>query len=129
MELNKEQKIKLKNKLISFSEELGRMISGKNIDLNIPLASNYNTYGGLELHVHNTYFGFTTNKTRFITIYSVNAREDSDNVYCLWKYKNDYVSYYTPFILDILMNKEKIMRLVKEKIQYNDDLLDSILGE
>ena len=129
MNLSKEQKEKMKNKLISFAEELGEMINGKNIDLDIPLTSNYNTYGGLELKVHNTYFGFTTNKTRFITIYSANAREDDDNVYCLWKYKNDYVSYYTPFILDILMNKDKILRVVKEKIQYNDNLLDSILND
>ena len=129
MNLSKEQKEKMKNKLISFAEELGEMINGKNIDLDIPLTSNYNTYGGLELKVHNTYFGFTTNKTRFITIYSVNVREDDDNVYCLWKYKNDYVSYYTPFILDILMNKDKILRVVKEKIQYNDNLLDSILND
>lgn len=129
MNLSKEQKDKLKNKLISFAEELGEMINGKNIDLDIPLTSNYNTYGGLELKVHNTYFGFTTNKTRFITIYSVNVREDDDNVYCLWKYKNDYVSYYAAFMLDILMNKDKILRVVKEKIQYNDNLLNSILND
>lgn len=129
MELSNEQKIKLKNKLISFSEELGEMIKGKNIDLDIPLASNYNTYGGLELKVHNTYFGFTTNKTRCITIYSLSYREDSDNIYCRWKYQNNGIGYYAPFVLDILMNKEKIMRLVKEKIQYNDDLLNELLGE
>lgn len=128
MNLSKEQIEKMKEKLITFCEELGEMIKGKNIDLDIPLASNYNTYGGLELKIHNTYFGFTTNKTRFITLYSVNHREDSDDVYCRYKYQNNYTLYYAPFVLDILMNKAKIMKLVEEKIQYNDILLDSILN-
>ena len=100
----------------------------KNIDLDIPLASNYNTYGGLVLKIHNTYFGFTTNKTRYITLYSISHREDSDDVYCRWKYQNNHTLYYAPFVLDILMNKAKIMKLVEEKIQYNDILLDSILN-
>ena len=65
MNLSKEQIEKMKEKLITFCEELGEMIKGKNIDLDIPLASNYNTYGGLELKIHNTYFGYTTNKTRY----------------------------------------------------------------
>lgn len=129
MNLSKEQIEKMKEKLITFCEELGEMIKGKNIDLDIPLTSNYNTYGGLVLKIHNTYFGFTTNKTRCITLYSVSHREDSDDVYCRWKYQNNGISYYAPFVLDILMNKDKILRLVKEKIQYNDNLLDSILND
>jgi hypothetical protein len=129
MNLSIEQKNKMKEKLIQFCEELGEIIKGKNIDLDIPLASNYNTYGGLVLKIHNAYFGFTTNKTRFITLYSVSHREDSDDIYCRWKYQNNGISYYAPFVLDILMNKDKILRLVKEKIQYNDNLLDSILND
>lgn len=129
MNLSKEQIEKMREKLITFCEELGEMINGKNIDLDIPLASNYNTYGGLVLKIHNTYFGYITNKTRYTTLYSINSREDSDYVYCQWKYKNNYTLYYAPFVLDILMNKDKILRLVKEKIQYNDNLLDSILND
>ena len=128
MNLSKEQIEKMREKLITFCEELGEMIKGKNIDLDIPLASNYNTYGGLVLKIHNTYFGFTTNKTRYITLYSISHREDSDDVYCRWKYQNNHTLYYAPFVLDILMNKSKIMKLVEEKIQYNDILLDSILN-
>ena len=129
MELNKEQKIKLKNKLISFSEELGDIVRDKGLDLEIPLDSNYNTYGGLVLKIHSTYFGFTTNKTRFITIYNLKNNEDEDSIYGHWKYQNNYISYYANFVLDILMNKDKILRVVKEKVKYNDDLLDKLLGE
>lgn len=129
MNLSKEQIEKMKAKLISFCEELGDIIKDKNIDLTIPLESNYNDYGGLELKIHNNYFGYTTNKTRFIMIYEINSREDEDNVYNKYKYKNDYIYYYSRFVLDILMNKNKILRTVKEKVQYNDDLLNKILGD
>lgn len=129
MELSREQKEKLKNKLIKFSEELGEIIKNKGIDLSIPLESNYNTYGGLVFKIHNNYFGYTTNKTRFITIYECDSREDSDNVYNRWKYQNNYISYYADFMLDILMNKDKILRVVNDKIKQNEMLLNRILGD
>ena len=129
MELSREQKEKLKNKLIQFSEELGEIIKNKGIDLSIPLDSNYNSYGGLVLKIHNNYFGYTTNKTRFITIYECDSREDSDNVYNRWKYQNNYISYYADFMLDILMNKDKILRVVNDKIKQNEMLLNRILGD
>ena len=69
MELNREQKEKLKNKLISFSEELGGIIENKGIVLNIPLESNYNNHGGLMFKIYKNYFGYETNKTRFVTIF------------------------------------------------------------
>ena len=128
MELNREQKEKLKNKLIGFCDELGDIIKDKGLDLTIYLDSNYNNYGGLVFKVHNNYFGYTTNKTRFITIYSLKDNEESDSVYSRWKYKNDFISYYADFMLDILMNKDRITSEVKQKIKYNDDLLDEILG-
>jgi len=129
MNLTNEQKEKLKNKLIKFSEELGEIINNKGIDLSIPLESNYNTYGGLVLKIHNNYFGYTTNKTRFIGIYQCNGREDDDMVYNKWKYRNNYISYYANFMLDILMNKDKIFRVVKETIRDKEDLLNKILGD
>lgn len=129
MVLSKEQKEKMKNKLINFSEELGEIINNKGIDLSIELKSNYNTYGGLVFKIHNNYFGYTTNKTRFITIYECDSREDSDNVYNRWKYQNNLICYYADFILDILMNKDKILKVVKEKAKYNEDLLNRILGD
>ena len=129
MELSREQKEKLKNKLIQFSEDLMSSIKNRGIDLSIPLDSNYNSYGGLVLKIHNNYFGYTTNKTRFITIYECDSREDSDNVYNRWKYKNDYISYYADFMLDILMNKDKILRVVNDKIKQNEMLLNRILGD
>ena len=92
MELSKEQKEKLKNKLIQFSEDLMSIIKNKGIDLSIPLVSNYNSYGGLVLKIHNNYFGYTTNKTRFITIYDITDNEQSDSVYSRWRYKNDFIS-------------------------------------
>ena len=131
MELNREQKEKLRNKLISFSEELGGIIKDKGIVLNIALESNYNNYGGLMFKIHKNYFGYETNKTRFILIYDVNCkdREDKDYVYNCWKYKSDYISYYGDFMLDILMNKDKIFRVVNEKINSDKALLDTILGD
>lgn len=130
MELNREQKEKLKNKLIGFCDELGDIIKDKGLDLTIYLDSNYNTYGGLVFKVHNNYFGYETNKTRFISIYSVNCRDkkDIDYLYNNWKYKDLYIDHYKDFMLDILMNKDRIISEVKQKIQYNDDLLDEILG-
>ena len=129
MVLNKEQKDKLKNKLINFSEELGEIIKNKGIDLSIALESNYNTYGGLVFKIHKNYFGYTTNKTRFIIIYECDGRENDNTVYNKWKYQNDYISYYADYMLDILMNKDKILTVVKEKTKYNDELLDRILGD
>lgn len=131
MELNKEQTIKLKNKLISFSEELGEIIKNRGVEITIPLVSNYNSYGGLTFKVRKNYFGYETNKTRFILIYDINYkdREDEDYVYNLWKYKNDYISYYRDFMLDILMNKDEIFRVVNEKIKSDEKLLNSILGD
>lgn len=129
MELNREQKIKLKNKLIQFSEDLMNSIKNRGIDLSIPLDSNYNTYGGLVLKIHNNYFGYTTNKTRFITIYDITDDEESNSVYSHWKYKNDYVSYYANCMLDVLMNKDKILRVVNDKIRQNEMLLNKILGD
>ena len=131
MELNKEQKERLKNKLISFSEELGEIIKGRGIEISIPLESNYNTYGGLTFKVRNNYFGYETNKTRYTTIYDVNYkdREDNDYVYNQWKYKNNHIDYYRDFVLDILMNKDKIFRVVNEKIKSDEKLLNSILGD
>ena len=128
MKLNEEQKEKLKNKLISFCDELGDIIKDKGLDLSIYLVSNYNTYDGLVFKVHNNYFGYETNKTRFITIHSLKDNEESDSVYSKWKYKNGYINYYSDFMLDILMNKNRILNEVKQKIKHNDDLLDKILG-
>ena len=128
MELNREQREKLKNKLIGFCDELGDIIKDKSVDLDIYLVSNYNTYGGLVFKVHNNYFGYTTNKTRFITIHSLKDNEESDSVYSHWKYKNDFVCYYSNCMLDVLMNKDRILNEVKQKIKYNDDLLDKILN-
>lgn len=128
MELNKEQKEKLKNKLIGFCDELGDIIKDKGLDLDIYLDSNYNNYGGLVFKVHNNYFGYTTNKTRFITIHSLKDNEESDSVYSKWKYKNNYIDYFIDFMLDILMNKDRILNEVKQKIKYNNDLLDKILN-
>lgn len=128
MELNREQKEKLKNKLIGFCDELGDIIKDKGLDLDIYLDSIYNNYGGLVFKVHNNYFGFTTNKTRFITIHGLKDREESDSIYSRWKYQNNCITYYADFILDILMNKDRILSEVKQKIKYNDDLLDKILN-
>ena len=128
MELTREQQEKLKNKLIGFCEELGDIIKDKGVDLSIYLDSNYNTYGGLVFKVHNNYFGYETDKTRFITIHNLKDNEESDSVYSQWKYKNDYVCYYSNCMLDILMNKDIILSEVKQKIKYNDDLLDKILN-
>lgn len=128
MELNREQKEKLKSKLIGFCDELADIIKDKGLDLDIYLNSNYNSYGGLVFKVHNDYFGYTTNKTRFITIHSLKDNKESDSVYSIWKYKNDYISYYRDFMLDILMNKDRILSEVKQKIKYNKDLLDKILN-
>lgn len=128
MELSKEQKEKLKNKLIGFCDELGDIIRDKGLDLDIDLDSNYNSYGGLVFRVHNNYFGYTTNKTRFVTIHSLKDNEESDSVYSKWKYKDNYVCYYTDFVLDILMNKDRILNEVKQKIKQNNDLLDKILN-
>jgi len=131
MELSIEQKEKLKNKLIGFCEELGVIIKDKGIDLSIALESNYNTYGGLIFKVHGNHFGYTTNKTRFVTIYNIND-DKSDSVYNEWKYKNDYkngyISYYKDFMLDILMNKDRILNEVEQKIKNDNELLDKILG-
>lgn len=128
MELNKEQREKLKNKLISFCDELGEIIKDKGLDLSIDLVSNYNTNGGLVFKVHNNYFGYETNKTRFITIHSLKDNEESDSVYSHYKYKNDCISYYQNVMLDILMNKDRILKEVKQKIKCNNDLLDKILN-
>ena len=128
MILNSEQKEKMKKKLIEFSEELMSIIKNKGVDLSIPLESNYNNYGGLVFKIHNNYFGYTTNKTRFITIYNITDNEKSDSVYSEWKYKNTSISYYQDFMLDILMNKDKILKEVKQKIKCNNDLLDKILN-
>lgn len=129
MELNIEQKEKLKNKLMSFSEELGDVIKDKGLDLTIPLKSNYNEYGGLVFKIHNNYFGYTTNKTRFITIHNLKENIKDDTIYNHWKYKNDCINYYCDFVLDILMNKDKILKITKERIKYNEDLLNKILGD
>lgn len=128
MELSKEQKEKLKNKLIGFCDELGDIIKDKGLDLDIDLDSNYNSYGGLVFRIHNNYFGYTTNKTRFATIHSLKDNEESDSVYSKWKYKDDYVCYYIDYVLDILSNKDRILNEVKQKIKYNNDLLDKILN-
>ena len=129
MVLSKEQKEKMKNKLISFSEELGDIIKNRGIDLSIALESNYNSYGGLMFKIHNNYFGYTTNKTRFIAIYECDSREDDDTIYNKWKYQNTLISYYADFMLDILMNKDKILRAVNEKVAHDNKLLDSILND
>ena len=129
MELSREQKEKLRNKLIKFSEDLMSIIKNKGIDLSIPLDSNYNSYGGLVLKIHNNYFGYTTNKTRFITIYDITDNEESNTVYSYWRYKNNHISYYADCMLDILMNKDKILKVVNDKIRQNEMLLNKILGD
>ena len=129
MELNREQKDKLKNKLIGFCEELGGIIEDRAVVLNIALESNYNNYGGLMFKIYKNYFGYETNKTRFITIFDVKDKQFKDSVYNHWKHENNYISYYKDFMLDILMNKDKILRIVKEKINSDKVLLDTILGD
>lgn len=128
MELNREQKDKLKNKLISFCEELGGIIEDRGISLEIALESNYNNYGGLMFKIYKNYFGYETNKTRFITIFNVKDKQFKDSVYNYWK-NNEYISYYSDAILDVLMNKDKILRIVKEKIKNNEELLNAILED
>lgn len=128
MELNREQKDKLKNKLISFCEELGGIIEDRGISLEIALESNYNNYGGLMFKIYKNYFGYETNKTRFITIFNVKDKQFKDSVYNHWK-NNEYISYYSDAILDVLMNKDKILRIVKEKIKNNEELLNAILED
>lgn len=129
MNLSEEQQEKLKNKLITFSEELGEIIKDRGIEITIPLESNYNTYGGLMFKVRNNYFGYETSKTRYVVIHNLKDNEESDSVYSRFKYKNDYISYYTNFMLDILMNKDKILRVVEETIKEKEDLLNRILGD
>ena len=61
MELNREQKDKLKNKLISFCEELGGIIEDRGISLEIALESNYNNYGGLMFKIYKRNFCYILN--------------------------------------------------------------------
>ena len=56
-------------------------------------------------------------------------REDSNIIYNKWKYQNNYICYYADFVLDILMNKDKILRIAKDKIKHNEDLLNKILND
>ena len=128
MELNREQKDKLKNKLISFCEELGGIIEDRGISLEIALESNYNNYGGLMFKIYKNYFGYETSKTRFTTIFDVKHKDSKNSVYYLYK-NNEYISYYSDVILDVLMNKDNILRIVKEKIDSDKVLLDKILGD
>lgn len=125
MELIGEKREKLKVKAIEFIEEIASLIEGKQLRFEIQLEDYYNRHGGLTLKINETYFGYTTYQTRYQTIYSKSTYDD-DKVYNLLQ--NDNFNYYTDILLDLLANKDNILKMINEEITYRDALLDKILG-
>ena len=74
----------------------------------------YNRHGGLTLKINETYFGYTTYQTRFITIYSKSTYDD-DKVYNLLQ--NDRFDYYTDVLLDLLSNRDRILKMINDEKQ------------
>lgn len=126
MELNREKREKLRIKATEFIEEIASLIEGKQLRFEMQLDDYYNRYGGFTLKINETYFGYTTYQTRFTTIYSKSTYDNDDKVYTLLQ--NDNFNYYTDILLDLLANKDNILKMINEEITYRDALLDKILG-
>lgn len=126
MELVGEKREKLKLKAIDFIEEIVNLIEGKQVRVALDLDNYYNDKGGLTLKIHETYFGYTTYHTRFTTIYSKSNYNDDDKLYTLLK--KDRFDYYTDILLDLLANRDKILKMINEEIDYKEKLLNDILN-
>lgn len=126
MELVGEKREKLKLKAIDFIEEIVNLIEGKQVRVELDLDDYYNDKGGLTLKINETYFGYTTYCTRFTTIYSKSNYNDDDKLYTLLK--KDRFDYYTDILLDLLANRDKILKTINEEIDYKEKLLNDILN-
>ena len=125
MQLVGEKREKLKVKATEFIEEIASLIEGKQLRFEMQLNDYYNRNGGLTLKVNETYFGYTTYQTRFTTIYS-KSNYDDDKLYNLLQ--NDRFDYYTDVLLDLLANKDKIITMINDEINYKEKLLNDILN-
>jgi hypothetical protein len=125
MELTGEKREKLRIRATEFVEEIASLIDGKQLRFEIQLDGYYNRNGGLTLKINETYFGYTTYQTRFTTIYSKSTYDD-DKIYNLLQ--NDRFDYYTDVLLDLLANRDRILKMIKDEIEYKEDLLDKILN-
>ena len=126
MELTGEKREKLKIKATEFIEEIASLVDGKQLRFEMQLNDYYNNKGGLTLKINETYFGYTTYQTRFVTIYCKSTYDNDDKVYTLLQ--NDRFDYYTDILLDLLANRENILKMINAEINYKEDLLDKILG-
>lgn len=125
MELTGEKREKLRIKATEFIKEIASLIDGKQLRFEMQLDDYYNRNGGLTLKINETYFGYTTYQTRFTTIYSKSTYDD-DKLYNLLQ--NDRFDYYTDILLDLLANRDRILKMINDEIEYKEDLLDKILG-
>jgi hypothetical protein len=125
MQLVGEKREKLKVKATEFVEEIASLIDGKQLRFEMQLTDYYNRNGGLTLKINETYFGYTTYQTRFTTIYSKSTYDD-DKLYNLLQ--NDRFDYYTDVLLDLLANKDKIITMINDEINYKEKLLNDILN-
>ena len=126
MRLVGEKREKLKVKAINFIEEIVSLIDGKQVRVELDLDSYYNNKGGLTLKINETYFGYTTYQTRFITIYSKSSYDNDDKIYNLLQ--NDSFDYHTDILLDLLVNRDKVLNMIKKEIDYKEKLLNDILN-
>lgn len=126
MELTGEKREKLRIKATELIEEIVSLIDGKQLRFEMQLNDYYNRNGGLTLKINETYFGYTTYQTRFTTIYSKSTYDNDDKLYTLLQ--NDRFDYYTDVLLDLLANKENILKMINDEIKYKEDLLDKILN-
>ena len=126
MQLVGEKREKLKVKAIDFIEEIVSLIDSKQVRVELDLDDYYNNKGGLTLKINETYFGYTTYQTRFITIYSKSSYNNNDKLYNLLQ--NDSFDYYTDILLDLLANRDKILKRITEEIAYKEKLLNDILS-
>lgn len=121
-----EKREKLRIKATEFIEEIASLVDGKQLRFEMQLDDYYNRNGGLTLKINETYFGYTTYQTRFTTIYSKSTYDNDDKLYTLLQ--NDRFDYYTDVLLDLLANKENILKMINDEIKYKEDLLDKILN-
>jgi hypothetical protein len=134
MELNKEQRVKLRDQYIDFVKEVKNIMGDKKLSsyYSIPLQNYLSEWGGLTFMIKDKGFAcYSTDKTR--NIYLWNERDDeSENVGYLYsslyrEYKGGNITKES-VILDILKQKEYIFKKIKEKLQEENNYINSILG-
>lgn len=134
MNLTKEQLIELQKQFIEFVEKVHDIMGDTKFSnyYKIPLNNCLSEYSGLAFEIRTKDFAcYSTDRTRssylWYDTYDMKSEVSYGDETLYRKYKKGNISY-EKVVLDILKQKEYIYRKLKERIQHEQDYVNSILG-